>query len=151
MIAAGNTLIVEQQLKLCEPFTDQEIKTIMFSVPNIKSPSLDAFRSGFFKVTWQMTGEMVREAVQQCFHTGIMPSFLGETKLVLIPKAPNPTHAKAFRRISYCNVIYKCIAELLCLRPKEVLPHLIHQNQGAFVKGRELLFNILICQDIARG
>jgi len=80
-----------------------------------------------------------------------MSSFLGETKLVLIPKTPNPTSANDFRPILCCNVIYKCIAKLLCLRLKEVLPHLIHQNQGAFVKGRELLFNILMCQDIVRG
>ena len=74
-----------------------------------------------------------------------MLGFLGETKLVLLPKTPNPTHAKEFRQISCCNVIYKCIAKLLCVRLKEVLPHLIHQNQGVFVKEMELLLNILIC------
>jgi len=98
-----------------------------------------------------MTGGMVREAILNFFHIGNMPRFLGETKWVWIPKTPNPTHAKEFRPISYCNVIYKCIAKLLCLRLKEVVPHLIQQNQGAFVMGRELLFNILMCQDIARG
>ena len=34
---------------------------------------------------------------------------------------------------------------------KAVLPKLIDSSQGAFVKGRELLYNVLICQDIARG
>jgi len=43
------------------------------------------------------------------------------------------------------------VAKLICNRLKEVLPHLIHQHQGAFFKGRELLFNILMCQDITRG
>ncbi|KAJ8438353.1 hypothetical protein Cgig2_015280 [Carnegiea gigantea] len=151
VIVTGNTLTVEQQLKLCTPFTDQEIKTVMFSIPNIKSPDSDGFSSGFFKVTWQMTGEIVREVIQQFFHTGIMPSFLGETKLVMLPKAPNPTHAKEFRPISCCSVIYKCITKRLCLRLIEVLPHLIHQNEGAFIKEMELLFNILICQVITRG
>jgi len=32
VIATSNTLIVEQQLKLCAPFTDQEIKSVMFSI-----------------------------------------------------------------------------------------------------------------------
>lgn len=64
---------------------------------------------------------------------------------------PSPTQAKDFHPISCCTTIYKCITKLLCWRLKEVLPHLIQEQQGAFVKGRELLFNVLICEDITRG
>jgi len=32
-----------------------------------------------------------------------------------------------------------------------VLPHVVQEQQGAFVKGREILHNVLICQDIVRG
>jgi len=151
VIRLGNTLTVEQQMKLCAPFTDQKIKSAMFSIPNTKSPGPDGFNSGFFKATWPITREFVREVIQHFFSTSTMPSFLGETKLVLHPKVPNPTNAREFRPISCCNVIYKSIAKLLCVRLKEVLPSLIHQNQGACVKERELLFNILIFQDSARG
>ncbi|KAJ8420996.1 LOW QUALITY PROTEIN: hypothetical protein Cgig2_023910 [Carnegiea gigantea] len=56
VIAKGNTLIVEQQVNLCTPFTDQEIKSVMFSIPNTKSPPPDGFSSGFFKTTWHITG-----------------------------------------------------------------------------------------------
>jgi len=34
---------------------------------------------------------------------------------------------------------------------KEILPSLVASNQGDFVKGRELLYNVLLCQEIARG
>ncbi|VFR00055.1 unnamed protein product [Cuscuta campestris] len=34
---------------------------------------------------------------------------------------------------------------------KEVLPHIINLNQGAFVQGRELIHNVLMCQEIAKG
>ena len=56
-----------------------------------------------------------------------------------------------FRPISYCNVIYKCITKLQCQWIKHILPHIIHPSQGASVRGRELLYNVLICQDLARG
>ncbi|VFQ84121.1 unnamed protein product [Cuscuta campestris] len=36
-------------------------------------------------------------------------------------------------------------------RMKEVLPNIINPNQGAFVEGRELLHNILLCYELARG
>ena len=80
-----------------------------------------------------------------------MPSFYGETKLVMIPKTSNPERASDFRPISCCNVIYKTITKLLCSRIKEVLPTIINEGQGAFVQGRELLYNVLLCQDLTRG
>jgi len=55
----------------------------------------------------------------------------------------SPKQAKDFRPISCCNVIYKGVAKLLSMRLKQVLPYLIHENQGAFVKGKELIFNVL--------
>lgn len=93
----------------------------------------------------------MKDAIQHFFQKGIMPSFLGETKLVLLPNIQSPAQAKDFRPISCNNVLYKCVTKLLCMRLKVVLPHLIHQNQGAFVKDRELPFNILTCQDLVRG
>ena len=147
----GNRLSVEQQLTLCGLFIEKDIKAAMFSIPNKKSLGPDGFCSGFFKVTWHLTKGLVSKAIQNFFHTGHMPSFLGETKLVALPKVPNPTQAKDSRPISCCNVLYKCVAKLICSRLKIVLSHLIHQNQGAFVVDGEIIFNILTCQDIVRG
>jgi len=45
----------------------------------------------------------------------------------------------------------KAISKPICKIIKEVLPSLIDQSQGAFVKERKLLYNVLICQDVARG
>lgn len=80
-----------------------------------------------------------------------MPTHISETRIILLPKIPNPQKVSDFRPISCCNVVYKTISKLLCMRLKEVLPYLIDHSQSAFVKGRELLFNVLICQDLARG
>ena len=96
-------------------------------------------------------GPLVCNAIHHFLAIASLPPSFGITKLVLLPKVSPPTHAKDFRPISYCSVIYECIAKLLCSKLKEVLPHIIQQEQGAFIKGRELLFNILICQDIVQG
>jgi len=106
----------------------------MFSIPNTKSLGPNRFSSGFFKVTWHITEGLVCDVIQNFFLAGHMPHFVGEIKPVLIPKVLNPVQEKDFRPISYGKVIYKCVAKLLCTRLKSVLPHLIHQNQGAFVK-----------------
>ena len=70
---------------------------------------------------------------------------------MMLPKINNPERAADFRPISCCNVIYKTITKLICSRLKEVLPTIISDGQGAFVKGRKLLFNVLLCQDLVRG
>ncbi|KAJ8445673.1 hypothetical protein Cgig2_007149 [Carnegiea gigantea] len=49
----------EQQVDLCKPFTDKDIKDAMFSIPNHKSPDLDGFSSGYFKASWSITGPLV--------------------------------------------------------------------------------------------
>ncbi|XP_074301474.1 uncharacterized protein LOC141632868 [Silene latifolia] len=61
-----------------------------------------------------------------------------------------PDTVKHYRPISYCNVLYKTISKLLCARLAVILPDIISRNQGAFVKGRSILENILICQDLVR-
>ena len=53
--------------------------------------------------------------------------------------------------LSRCNVIYKCTSKLWCNRLKEVLPSLVQPSQSAFVKGKEILGNVLMCHDFARG
>ena len=76
VIAKGNTLTVEQQMSLCTPFIDEEIKSMMFSIPNTKSLGPDGFSSGFFKTTWHITGELVRGFIKHFFQTGQMLSLI---------------------------------------------------------------------------
>ena len=80
-----------------------------------------------------------------------MPPDCNATRLVLIPKISSPNTTTDFWPIACCNVMYKVISKLLCNRLKKVLPVLINECQGAFVNGQELLFNVLLSQEIARG
>ena len=151
IISQGPTLSREQQIRMCRDFTEKDIKEVIFSIPNSKSPGPDGYSSGFFKSTWTTTGPLVCAAIRKFLQNSEMPGIISETRLVLLPKIPHPQHASDFRPISCCNVLYKCISKLLCQRLKEVLPHIINPCQGAFIKGREILYNMLICQDLARG
>ncbi|KAJ8421553.1 hypothetical protein Cgig2_004598 [Carnegiea gigantea] len=70
VVHSGILLAIEQQLKICAPFKDTEIKEAMFSIPNCKSPGLDGYSSGFFKATWDSVGHLVCEAIQELFPKG---------------------------------------------------------------------------------
>ena len=49
IVQLGQTLSLDQQLQLCQPFTDNDIKQAIFSIPNHKSPGPDGFNMAFIK------------------------------------------------------------------------------------------------------
>ena len=55
-----------------------------------------------------------------------------------------------YRTIVCCNTLYKCISKMLCDRLRMVLPHIVHPNHSAFIEGRLIGHNIMICQDLVR-
>ncbi|VFQ97960.1 unnamed protein product [Cuscuta campestris] len=148
---SGNTLSIEQQLELIKDFNPEQVKNALFSIPNSKSPGPDGFNSGFFKKKWNTVGVITTRVVLDFFKDGATLKQINATCLTLIPKVENPSKPTDYRPISCFNTVYKVISKLLCFRLKAVLPHIVDLNQAAFIKGRELLHNILLCKEIAKG
>ncbi|XP_062114776.1 uncharacterized protein LOC133826231 [Humulus lupulus] len=147
----GNRLSLDLQVRLLRPFTKNDVKKALFSIHSYKSPGLDGFGSGFFKGLWSDIGAEITSAVLDFFHDGYLPKDLNETMISLIPKLANPSSASDYRPIACCNTLYKCISKMICSRLSEVLPFLVHSNQGAFIKNRVLAHNIMIFQDLLKG
>ncbi|XP_062113082.1 uncharacterized protein LOC133824231 [Humulus lupulus] len=147
----GHKLTLDQHISLVKPFTTKEVKDALFSINSIKSPGPDGFGPGFFKVLWSDLEAEISAAIMDFFECGNLPEEVNKATISLIPKIDTPTRATDYRPIASCNSIYKCISKMLCGRLEMVLPSLVHQNQGAFVKNRLLAHNILILQDIIKG
>ena len=127
-----------------------KIKNAMWSIPKNKAPGLNGYNSGFYKVAWEIVGNDIVEAIQKFFDTWVLFKAWNVTAITLIPKSARPNDFGDFRSISFCHVIYKCISKLLWNRLKLVLNDIICISHGAFVAGRNILHNTLLCQDIVK-
>jgi hypothetical protein len=52
----GNMLSSEQGELLCKPFSKDEIKAVIFSIPGSKAPGPDGYNSSFFQMTREYRG-----------------------------------------------------------------------------------------------
>ncbi|XP_074299117.1 uncharacterized protein LOC141630147 [Silene latifolia] len=148
VVKMGRTLTGEHVTGLLRPVSESEVKEALFSIPANKAPGPDGFSSQFFRNAYPVVGQDVVQAVLEFFTNGKLLRHVNATTLTLIPKKARPTSIADFRPLACCNVIYKTISKVLCNRVATVLPHIISENQSAFIKGREIVDNILICQDL---
>ncbi|XP_074266889.1 uncharacterized protein LOC141590182 [Silene latifolia] len=97
------------------------------------------------------TGKVLTEAHQgNAFTTGKVLKEHNTTILTLIPKTELPDSVLKFRPIVCCNTVYKCLTKVMCTRLSSILPDIINPSQAAFIKNRDIMGNILICQDLIK-
>ncbi|XP_021621451.1 uncharacterized protein LOC110621477 [Manihot esculenta] len=82
------------------------------------------------------------------FNNGRMLKNANHTVISLIPKVKSVKTMKDFRPIGLCNVFYKIIAKLLTLRLQPLMDSIVGSEQNAFIKGRLISDNVLICHEI---
>ena len=87
-------------------------------------------------------------AIQAFFHSGSQLKAFNHTFITFIPKLPNPEEVSHFRSISLWNVVYKIISKVLVNRLKPIMDSIITPYQNAFIKGRNITYNILLAHEI---
>lgn len=163
LFSAGTTSTYDKELlgELCEtklnPFQTQLLSSLptradikdafLFMNPN-KAPGPDGYNSFFFKATWHILGRDIEEALLGFFRCNKLLRQFNNTCISLIPKIPNPTSIQDFSAISCCNVLYKAISKILANKLKLILPHIIHDSQSGFLRGRSISDNIMIAHEV---
>uniref|UniRef100_A0A803PF28 Reverse transcriptase domain-containing protein n=1 Tax=Cannabis sativa TaxID=3483 RepID=A0A803PF28_CANSA len=139
-----NRLSTEDNDRLLEPFSCEEVKIAMFQINLLKAPGKDGLPGLFFHKSWDIVGKEVISACLDILNNNADCKPLNETLICLIPKVPKPTTMSEFRPISLCNVIYKVISKCLANRMKLSLSTVISANQSAFIGGRIIQDNAII-------
>ncbi|KAL9674773.1 hypothetical protein QQ045_002972 [Rhodiola kirilowii] len=100
----------------------EEISITLKDCDGSKAPGPDGFNMKFFKKFWYQIKEEVVDFMDEFWRNG--------------------------RPISLVNSIYKLLAKCLAKRLSEVLPHLISQNQTAFIANRSILDGIMVTNEL---
>lgn len=128
----------------------EEILSVIKYMPSSKAPGPDGFIVEFFKVAWEIVEDLVVADVQEFFVTRRLLKRLNTTAITLVPKCLHPSKVIDFRPITCCNIIYKCISNILANRIKRCLSSIISGNQYASIEGRRTIDNILLVQKIVK-
>ncbi|MCI14674.1 CNGC5-like protein, partial [Trifolium medium] len=134
----------EDNQKLIAPFRDEEFRDAAFQMHSDKAPSPDGLNPAFYKRFWSLCGNEVIYACRRWLTEGTIPTALGDTNIVLVPKCDHPNSMRDLRPISLCNVVYKILAKTLANRLQSVLDKCISVEQSGFVAGRSITDNVII-------
>lgn len=84
------------------------------------------------------------------FNSGNLFKEINTTRLTLIPKVKCLSNVSESRTIACCNVVYKYITKIMCMKLTYIFPYIIFENQRSFIQGRFIAHNIIICRDLVR-
>ena len=133
--------------KLTEPFTEKEVKEVVFKMAHNKSPGPDGFNVEFYQHFWELIKTDLMNLFED-FHNGKLNiSRLNYGVITLIPKMQGADQIQKFRPICLLNVSFKIFTKVLMNRLVGVADKIILPTQTAFIKGRVIMDGVLILHE----
>lgn len=126
------------------------MKEAVFQLSGDSVAGPDGFSGLFFQKCWKIIRDDVTLVVRAFFYGHELPKYVTHTNLVLIPKKEISRGFTDFRPICLSYFINKIISRVLHGRIVEVVPKIISPNQLGFVKGRSIMENVLLAQEIIK-
>lgn len=133
---------------LCRQPTLEEVKKAVFNLNGDSTSGPDGFSGAFCQYCWEIVGNDILKMVQDFFRGNTLPKAITHTNLVLLPKKEHIRTVSDLRPISLSNFINKILSRVVLDRIEAYLPKLISHNQSGFVKGRSIIENVLLAQEI---
>lgn len=128
--------------------TKEEVKAAVFTLNGESAGGTDGFTGSYFHACSDIVGHGVFDMVNALFNSQELPNFVTHTILVLLPKKKEVNTYSDMRPISLSNFINKVFSRVIHERLCCYLSNLISDEQADFVKGRSIVENVLLTQEI---
>ena len=126
-----------------------EVKIVLNSFQNNKSPGDDGFSKEFYETFFDIIGTHLLNSYNEAFCKGQLSISQRRGVICLIPKDDsNLIELSNWRPLTLLNVDYKILAKIIGRRIESVLPTLIHSDQTGFIKGRFIGQNVRLLNDL---
>jgi len=113
-----------------------------------KSAGPDKIPIEFYQVCWDIVKHDIMQLFDD-FHKGKVDICrINCGVITLLPKVYDATRIQQFRPICLLNCLYMLITKTLTIRLAAVAGKLIHQNQTAFMKNRNIMSGIMVLHEI---
>lgn len=145
--ALPNLITTKMNQILERKIMHKEVKEDLFAMDPDKAPGPDGFTARFLQTCWQIVEKEFLKMIQKSQDCQKIGGGTNSAFLALITKEKGENSFSRFRPISLCNIGYKVITKVIANRLKIILPKIIPNNQGGFIKGRQLLDNFVLVQE----
>ena len=144
----GSFLLEVERNWMGREVNDEDVRNGSWALKPFKALGLDGLHAGFYQHFWHEMGNSICKEVKTIFKDGLVPDYLNDTLVTLIPKCKSPESLNNYRPIGLCNSVYKILSKILVERIRPHLSKLVSPVQSAFVPGRKGIDNVLIAQEL---
>ena len=132
--------LTDSMRETCEDqLTYSECFKVLSTFSNDKTPGNDGLAIEFYKFFWSEIGIFLVDSLNYAYFHGELSHSQKQAVITLIEKKDKDRRwIKNWRPISLVNVDVKIGSKAIAKRLENVLPHIIHYDQNAFVKGRTI-------------
>ena len=132
--------LTDSMRETCEgQLTYSECFKVLSTFSNDKTPGNDGLTIEFYKFFWSEIGIFLVDSLNYAYFHGELSHSQKQAVITLIEKKDKYRRwIKNWRPISLVNVDVKIGLKAIAKRLENVLPHIIHYDQNAFVKGRTI-------------
>ena len=139
----------EESMALESNLTLDELKNVLKSFQNNKSPGEDGFSKEFYETFFDLIGIHLLNSYNEAFNNGQLSISQRRGVICLIPKDDSClSELSDWRPLTLLNVDYKMLANVIGQRIETILSSLIHSDQTGFIKGRFIGQNVRLLNDI---
>lgn len=128
--------------------TREEIKETLFQMSPDKAPGPDGITARFLQANWDTMAEDMTRAIRKVFESGKPPTDWMKSRIVLIPKIPDPLTPKDYRLITVGNISYRLLMKIIANRIQPHIAKVISNTQTAFIKNRNISDNTILVREV---
>jgi hypothetical protein len=133
--------------QLVKEITGEEIIKAMWEMDPDKALGLDGFPIRFYRHFRSIIMKDLKKMLNYTLQKKKLGGATNSTFLALIPKESNPSNFSCFQPIFLCNSSYKILTKIIGNHLKHFMSKLIAENQGGFLKNKQIIDNIVLVQE----